>query len=74
MLAGDGHQNEIRPLAPVGFGADHDRGTFLGRSLVGEGKRNQDDAAELVDHGSERLERVVHVVFGIVPDLREGGP
>jgi nucleoside-diphosphate-sugar epimerase len=34
-------------------------------------ERDQNDVAELVDHGSGRLHRVVDVVFWIVPDLGE---
>jgi nucleoside-diphosphate-sugar epimerase len=36
-------------------------------------ERDQNDVAELVDHGSGRLHRVVDVVFWIVPDLGESG-
>ena len=51
-LAGDGHQDEVRPLALIRLGADDDGGALLGGGLIGEGKRNDDDVSEAVGHGA----------------------
>jgi hypothetical protein len=51
-LAGDGHQDQVGPLAVICLGADDDRGAFLGGGLIGEGKRNDDDVSEAVGHGA----------------------
>jgi len=51
-LAGDGHQDQVGPLAVIRLGADDDRGALLGGGLVGEGKGNDDDVSEAVGHGA----------------------
>ncbi len=71
QLGGDGHQDQVRPLAVIGLGADDNRGTLLGGGLVGERERDNDDVAEMVRHGGP-LCLVVDIVFGIVPNLGKG--
>lgn len=51
-LAGDGHQDEVGPLALIRLGADDDGWALLGGGLIREGERNDDDVSEAVGHGA----------------------
>jgi len=46
-LAGDGEDDEIRPLAVVGVAADDDGGAALAGGLVGEGERDEEDVPKV---------------------------
>jgi len=49
-LAGDRHHHDIWSIAVIDLVADDDGGPLLGRGLIGEWKRYENDVAKLIGH------------------------